>query len=159
MQAGETLNFIQPFSDLERPRDPSDTSAEEDMMVMSLFLKHFINDQAENVHSFATLEPFGLVTVFEASYRLDMEDESYLHIAVFGTQSDEGLIDFGITVNEHLRGGVYNGGHSYLYGEKGVYRSTLMPDLSDEASSDSDEQRTTHYMFSDFYEHREMLAE
>lgn len=158
MQAGETLKFITPFSEAERPQDVSDKVPDEDVAILSLILKRFINEQQENVNAFEVLEPYGFVTVFEASYRLDMEDESYLHIAVFGTQNDDGLLSFGATVNEHLSDGSYNGGHSYIYDAKGLHRSTSSPDLSDD-SEEGKEYLKTHFMLSDFYAHRDMIEE
>lgn len=159
MQAGDTLDFILPFNGLEKEQNELEQVSEEDMTVLTLILRRFINEQGENVHSFVTLEPFGLVTVFEASYRIDMEDQSYLHVVVHGSQTDEGFLEFGVSINEHLPDSTYNGGHSYMYDQNGLRRSTSMPDLSGELSEEDRELLRTHYMVSDFYADRELLAE
>lgn len=159
MQAGDTLDFIRPFTGIEQREDECDKISEADLYVMMQLLNRFINDRAENVHSFAVLEPFGLVTVFEGSYRLDMPDDSYLHVAVYGTQNDDGIIEFGVSVNEHLADGMYNGGHSYLYDFNGLSRSTSAPDLSEELDEEDREMLRRHYMLSDHYAEREILAE
>lgn len=159
MQAGETLHFIRPFDGVERPDVQQGVISPEDKIVLSLILKRFINDHVDNVHSFEVLEPSGIVTVFESSYRLDMLDQSYLHIAVFGTQDDGGLINFGVSVSEHLSDGSYNGGHSYIYDKDGLSRSTSLPDFSNEWDEEAEALSKTHFMFSDVYAHGEYLAE
>ncbi len=151
MQAGETLNFIQPFNGFEQQDDDAERVSEKDVEILVLILRRFVNEQQDNVHSFPIFEDDDFITVFESSYRLDMSDGSHLHIVVYGSQNDEGMIDFGVSVNEHLDDGSYNGGHSYLYDRNGLKRSTAVPDLSEEIDEEDRELLRRYFMPSDHY--------
>lgn len=163
MQAGDSLNFIEPFLGAERVDGASEEKiSKEDLAILAQIKEQYIDRQQENVHSFEVFESYGFLTVFEASYRLDMPDGSYLHIVVFGSQVEDGVLDFGISLNEHLVDGVYNGGYVYMYDDEGFVRSTSRADEEPELDEDgemSDDHRKLHFMVSDLYESRDALNE
>ena len=97
------------------------------------------------------------MTVFEASYRLDMPDGSYLHILGFGHRDDEGLLDAGVSVIEHTDDGIYNGGYVYTCGPDGVRRTTAPPDREDSGMDEDD--RRMHFSVIDLYRQRSQLEE
>lgn len=157
MQAGDRLDFIKPFSGTEHQSDDDGNHVDEnDLLVLATFMKRFINDRPENIKSFEILEPFGIITVFESSYKLDMPDDSCLHIVVFGTQTEIGLLRFGISVNEHLPNGAHNGGYSYIYDDEGFLRSYAP---AEDAGKTSEDDITGFMMISDMYEFQDALQE
>ena len=84
-----------------------------------------------------------------------MQDGSYVHILFHGSRTEKGLLDFGISLNEHLDDGTYNGGYAYTCTPDGIRRSTSAPD--DETEDASDELSKTHFTISDLYHGRDEL--
>lgn len=160
MQAGDRLNFIQPFDPLETEKSSNDAEKERNVVVFSLILKRLVFDRPELVQSFEVLEESGFVTVFEASYRLDLPDGSHLHIVAFGHQDEAGLLDAGLSVNEHFADGKYNGGYLYEYTADGLRRSTNHPDAASDDEEDFDEPGMSDYFsIADIYQSRDQLEE
>lgn len=159
MQAGDQLNFIEPFSgEPQHSLAESEKISLEDLATLNVVLKRFITDNKENVHSFDVLESYGMVSIDEASYKLEMPDGSYLHVLVFVTKFDQGIIEFGISVMEHLDDAVFNGGYTYIYdADEGLIRSKALKDDPGTYDEDDDDIRKLHFTISDLYENREEL--
>lgn len=155
MQAGDKLKFITPFDVFAPKTDPSDSEREARMDEFAVMMRQLVFDRPENITSFEVLEEAGFVTVFEASYRLDMPDGSYLHIVGFGHLDEEGLLDAGVSVIEHTDDGVYNGGYVYSLKPDGVSRTTAPPD-SENSNMDAEDRRR-HFSVADLYQGRDEL--
>ena len=155
MQAGDKLDFIRPFDVLQPTTEVSDKESQERTLAFAAIMRQLVFDCPERVESFEVFEESGFVTVFEASYRLNMQDGSYLHIVGFGHQDDEGLLDAGVSVIEHTDDGLYRGGYVYTFNVDGVRRTTAYPD--DDNSEMTDEDRRTHFSVADLYQGRNEL--
>lgn len=157
MQAGDRLGFIKPFDALGQKAEQAKSEREGQIAVFGAIMRRLVFDRPDLASSIEVLEETGFVTVFEASYRVDMPDQSYLHILAYGHQDDEGLLDAGVSVVEHLDDGTYNGGYMYTYDAKGVRRSTVPPDGQDDNLDE--EERTRHFSVIDLYAMRDSLME
>ena len=157
MQAGDRLDFIRPFDVFVPKGDMSEDERQAQIMAFATIMRQLVFDHPDRATDFQVLEESGFVTVFEASYRLDMPDGSYLHIVGFGHQDDEGLLDAGVSVIEHTDDGVYNGGYVYTLTPDGIRRSRAAKDSDD--CDMSDEDRRMHFSVADLYRGRDELEE
>lgn len=98
-------------------------------------------NRPENVDSVKLFDEGEFVTVFEASYRLDMPDASYLHILVHGQQTEHGLLWAGVSVIEHLDDNTFNGGYVYTLDPTGVRRTIIPKDKEDTEMDEEDRTR------------------
>lgn len=125
MQAGDKLHFVKPFDVQNLSMGLSGNEILAQRTTFAAIMRALVFDVPQRVHSFDILEQSGFVTVFEASYRLDASDGSYLHILAFGFQNDGGLLEAGISLVEHSRDGADRGGYMYRYDVGGVRRTTI----------------------------------
>jgi hypothetical protein len=159
MQAGDRLSFIQPFKPSElRQEIPADRSDEENLSAFLAMHAHFMSAFPENRNEFETFDASGFVKVTESSFKLDMSDTSYLHIVFFKHEDEEGILDMGISLNEHLNDGIYNGGYMYLLDPDGLCRSTSLPDTPNDTNPADDGIAGMHFMPSDLYTFRDELV-
>ena len=156
MQAGDRLDFIQPFDVFTPVTDQTDTDRQIQIAAFATIMGRLAFDRPDLIEAVQVLEESGFVTIFESSHRLDMADGSYLHILAYGHQDDEGLIDAGVSVIEHLPDGTQSGGYIYTYDEKGVRRSTVPPYEPEEPDQ---YDTTSHFSVIQMYAPRDELDE
>lgn len=152
MQAGDQLHFIKPFEGTEtKLGDDAEFLSEDDAATLAILHHRFVSRNPENVHEFPVVEDAGLISMFESSYKLNMPDESYLHVLTFGSYDENGLLDINIAINEHLANGMLNGGFMYtcLPGE-GLTRTRIHADRADDL--DDNYADPWHFTISSYYE-------
>ena len=149
MQAGDRLDFVQHFNTARTETDPTDDERRDHTVAMGVILQAMLYNRPENVDSVKLFDEGEFITVFEASYRLDMPDASYLHILVHGQQTEHGLLCAGVSVIEHLDDNTFNGGYVYTLDPTGV-RRTIAPKDKEDAKMD-EEDRTRLFSVIDQY--------
>lgn len=144
MQAGEKLSFIKPFTG-ERYVG---IEALEDLSQAFLYIhQELIVKDPSVVRSIERFEESGFVTAYEASYKVESLDGSYLHVLAFWHGNEGGVIDVGMSVVEHTNRGVYVGGYMYMLDHEGVTRDTCRPESDD----DDDSEDTNHFSLIGLY--------
>ncbi|MEO6109898.1 MAG: hypothetical protein ABIP50_02730 [Candidatus Saccharimonadales bacterium] len=155
MQAGEKLKeFVREFDPFDERQTPTDDQL---IDIIELFLelnKGLLLRFSSDVRMMPVSDEHGTATAFEVSLKVPARDGSYLHVVVFGHNSDDSLVDTNISVIEHLPGGNYQTGHLYSFSYGNVVRSDLGLDQTD----DPDEQRT-HFSLFTLHESRDFLRE
>lgn len=156
MQAGDALKeFIQPFDPSNERRQPTD---DELIDTLELFLdlnKALLGRFQTEVKVIPVIDDDGaMVLAYEVSLKLKMSDGSYLHVVVFGHNSEDALIDTNISVIEHLPDGTHQSGHLYSFTGGEVKRS----DLGIQQTDDPFEQRK-HFSLLELHESKDYLRE
>lgn len=141
MQAGDRLDFIRPFTTARIETDPTDDERRDHTVAMGVILQTMLYNRPEYVDSVELFDEGEFITVFEASYRLDMPDASYLHILVHGQQNEHGLLSAGVSVIEHLNDDTFNGGYVYTLDPTGVRRTVVPKDKEDIEMDEEDRKR------------------
>ena len=160
MQAGDTLIFIEPFDPSRKSMDRlSDPVDDDDVRILTEIVWWFIKKRPQYVHTFQVSEAVGVLSMSEASYRIDMPDESYLHIAVFTTEDKGHTLEIGVSLGEHSKNGTFCGGYTYLYDAEGVHRSTVPIDSYTVDDDEDDPVINQHFMVSDLFSSRSDLLE
>lgn len=122
MQAKESLNFVEPFTQGE-----VDRTTIEKMHSEQRFLRvclELLDRYPDNVRTHEVLEESGFMTAFESSLTLQFSDASYLHVLVFGHSNEGGYVDFNIAIEEHDENKLPTDGYIYNLSGEGLVRFT-----------------------------------
>lgn len=154
MNASEKLSFIRPFEVSEKAELTEETSRKEVgekfidscSMLLKKYPENIIHEEiVRNGVSFG---------VFESSLIVKADDGTYLHIVVYGHTDEMGILDFGISIDEHLGDGELRGGYMYACGSEGVSRQWVAAEENEEG-----ELNKTHFSLIEQYHFYDELTE